>query len=291
MAITLSQSRVKPGKTTRRLLRWPSIRALRGRRPCKDKDETRYRLHKGNNLSASFPQPVCQHPICISISSHRRLVFILKAHFETSFQWSTAWHSCFYVLSLEKVRNLSLHWTILSLLLWIYTKNAKTAIAWQNITRKTTSVGEIWARNLGWAFLGHFFFQNEVLINHTQQAFFIRRSDRTSNPWIVHLEDWFQNYRNDSYDNYNPLFPAVAWQIRSVCWATAQLRCSADAATFVHVWPTNFFLRQVKQWQAFLHEQAEIFLARPDLQLWQKAQRRSSFSATSCSSVHWCVAI
>lgn len=35
-------------------------------------------------------------------------------------------------------------------------------------------------------------------------------------------------------------------------------------------------LRQVKQWQAFLHEQAEIFLARPDLRLWQKARRRSA---------------
>lgn len=79
MAMTLSASRVKPRKTTRRLLWLSSIRALRGRRPCRDKkkNETRYRLHNGNNLSVSFAQP----PICISTFPQYRLVFTSKAQF------------------------------------------------------------------------------------------------------------------------------------------------------------------------------------------------------------------
>lgn len=34
-------------------------------------------------------------------------------------------------------------------------------------------------------------------------------------------------------------------------------------------------LQQVKQWQALLHQQTEIFLAQPDLGMWHKAWRRT----------------
>lgn len=169
---------------------------------------------------------------------------------------------------------LSFHEIIFSHLLCIYIKNAETAIIWQNLTHKTTGVREIWAQarqkkkkkkildELFWDMLF-----SELDSNKSHSAGILSGSHIEP---INHLE---RGRIATTIMIITACF-CLAWQIRP--GVEQERSCDVRQAQ-----PRPFMfdpqiLRQVKQWQAFLHEQAEIFLARPDLWLWQKARRRSA---------------
>lgn len=62
MVITLTQSRVKPRKTTRRLFWFSPIRALRVRRTCEEGNERRYRLDKAKRSLTEVSRAGCLCP-------------------------------------------------------------------------------------------------------------------------------------------------------------------------------------------------------------------------------------